>query len=130
MEINKIPGLKKKITDRYDEALKIANYFTPLRDSYEMDLFAQENLDLYDMKLVDGLTVSDPTITGLEYYYYEPKLLTSDMQTNADLDGSIAAAATEAMKESQELSSRTVQSVFGNTLNLTVNTTKENLMTF
>lgn len=129
-DINRIPKLKKTISSSYDDALTMANYFTPERNTVELDKFIQPYIDACGMTVQSSFDVTDNAVTTLDFYYYTPNILTYPLAEAADLDGSLAADVAEKMKKTLVLSQIDSQSVVGSTVTFDFKASKENILKF
>ncbi len=129
-EIAEIPKLQEKIKTLHAEAKEKTTYFTEPLESYKLDQFLQQYIDKHDLKLVSGMTINDPMVAELSFYYYTPNVLTYSLYETADLDGSLKKELEEKMKDATVLSARTAQEVETRTVSFTASAEKADLMNF
>lgn len=128
-KLNQIEPTKKRITEKRDNAAKLAEYFTPETLFSEQDQFLHKALDDNDMYVID-LTMTDPEAAPLEFYYENPHELSYNLNQHADLDGSMAKALAGELREYLVLSERTAQDVATRTSTIQCRAKKEDLMNF
>ncbi len=141
-----IPNMQKAIKDDYNEYKKTAEIFVNnafvtvnadprnggyenQKTSYEIDKYLQPMIDECSLE-VNGMTLPAVSAQTISYYYYQPDVLTYSLLEAADVNGNFNAEVGEIMKETRVLSERTVGDVMCQSVQLNVNTTKENLMLF
>lgn len=136
-----------KIEENFKKATEIADNFTDEMDSVSFDQYLQKtfmNTEDGDiphivkkedseetertMKLHTALSVSDQSAGAIAYYYYTPSVITYPLYEYADMDGSLAAATDEKLKESQVLSQRGSESVGMGTANFTLRIKRDQVM--
>ncbi len=138
LEFDGIEGKQKYIQDKYQDALKMAENFTPEMDAVELDQFFQEQffnnpkLDYKKngAKLDTSLTVSDEGSSTIGFYYYTPSILTYPLYEYADLDGSLADAAEKKREYSDTVSARQAQAAGSGTASFTVFVNKKDAFDF
>ena len=128
-KLNQIEPTKKRITEKRDNAAKLAEYFTPETLFSEQDQFLHKALDDNNMH-VTNLTMTDPEAAPLDFYYENPHELSYNLNQHADLDGSMAKALSEKLREYLALSARTAQDVATRTSTIECRAKKEDLMNF
>ena len=79
---------------------------------------------------VINLTMTDPEAAPLDFYYGTPHELSYNLNQHADLDGSMAKALAEKLREYLVLSARTAQDVATRTSTIECRAKKEDLMNF
>jgi len=138
LEFDGIEAKQKYIQDRYQDALKMADNFTPEMDATELDQFFQEkffnnpNLDYKKngTKLDASLSVTDEGSSTIGFYYYTPSILTYPLYEYADLDGSLAKAAQEKLEYSDMVSARQAQTAGSGTASFTLYINKKDAFDF
>ncbi len=140
-KLTAIPTLQKNIKEKCSEYKKTAQVFvndafksanetyTNEKTSYEIDQYLQPVIDECSLEVTD-MTLADVTSETINYYFYEPNVVTYSLLEAADINGDYNADLAEVMKESIVLTERVVGDVMCQNVELTVNTTKENLMLF
>ena len=123
-KLNQIEPTKKRITEKRDNAAKLAEYFTPETLFSEQDQFLHKALD------DNNMTMTDPEAAPLDFYYENPHELSYNLNQHADLDGSMAKALSEKLREYLALSARTAQDVATRTSTIECRAKKEDLMNF
>ena len=93
------------------------------------DQFLHKALDDNNM-YVTNLTMTDPEAAPLDFYYENPHELSYNLNQHADLDGSMAKALSEKLREYLALSARTAQDVATRTSTIECRAKKEDLMNF
>ncbi len=138
---NQIPILQKNIKESYGDYKKIAQIFvnnafvtanktwTNEKTSYEIDQYLQPVIDEFSL-VVDNMALQDVKEETIEYYYYEPDVLTYSLLEAADVNGNYNAEVAKIMKETTVLSQREVADVMCQPVEITVTTNKENLLNF
>lgn len=138
---NAIPNMQKAIKDDYDSYKKTAEIFvnsafttanagyTNEKTSYEIDQYLQPMIDECSLQ-VDSMSLEEVKSETINYYYYEPDVLTYSLLEAADVNGNYNNEVNELMKEGKVLTERVVGEVMCQSVNLTVTTNKENLMLF
>lgn len=134
IEFDRIPIRQESIQTRYEEGLDMSKKFAPEMSSIELDKFLQEkflNNEKFqedEVALVDQVTISEKATAALNYYYFTPNIVTYPLYENADLDGSLAAAAAEKLADSKLFASRSTQTVGGSNAVLVLETNREDAM--
>ncbi|MDE6004122.1 MAG: hypothetical protein K2G88_01895 [Oscillospiraceae bacterium] len=140
-KLNQIPVLQKAIKEEADSAEKVAELFVneafePVNDTFD-NLKANYILDQYIQPVIDEseLEVSSFTINGIEvknldYYCYEPDVLTYSLLESADITGNYAQQVSDLLKQSNYLKEKETAEVMANTIDLNVKGTRDNLMLF
>lgn len=140
-KIDQIPTIQSNITEIYNESKKMGELFVNDAFSSVNDTFDNQKANYiladYLAETIEEceLKVSSYSISGisnetLDYYYHTPDILTYSLLEAADVNGNYAEEVTEILKESNYLSSRETAEVMTNTIELSVEGTKENLMNF
>lgn len=141
MKIQAIDPLKTSITNDYNEAQKEAaifintafasanETFTNEKTSYEMDQYLQAAIDECKLE-VTAMDIPAVSAETMEYYYYTPDVLTYSLLEAADVNGEYAKMVALKMAESIILPERETVQLMTETITLTVDGTKENLMLF
>lgn len=138
---------QEKIEKNFKEATELAGNFTDEMDSVSFDQYLQktfmntedgdiphivkkENSEETErsMKLYTTLSVSDQSANAINYYYYTPSVITYPLYEYADMDGSLAAATEEKLKESKILSQRGSESVGMGAANFTLRIKRSEVM--
>lgn len=136
-----IPVLQDGIKKEYNSAKEIAGIFVndifqPVNDTFD-NLKANYILDQYVQPVIDenNLKVQEFEMEGvksqkLEYYFYQPDVLTYSLLESADVNGNYAEEVAELLKESTYLTEKQTVEIMTNTLTLQLNGKKADLMTF
>lgn len=133
-EFDMIPKRQEIINQKYDEGTKLAAEFTPEMSSVELGKFLQEKFINNDkfredkVEVIDSCKISDKSTTSLNYYYYTPSIVTYPLYEYADLDGSLAKAAEEKMKEANLLGARAAQTIGSSASSIQLKINREDTM--
>lgn len=133
-EFSMIPKRQEIINQKYDAGTKLAAEFTDEMDSVELGKFLQEkfiNIDKFredEVTVVESVQLGDKSTASLNYYYFTPSIITYPLYEYADLDGSLAAAAEEKMKESTLLGARSAQTVGSSSSTVSLSINREDTM--
>lgn len=134
LDFDKINVRRDNINKKYVEAGKIADEFTDEMTSVELEEFLQAqfvNNDKFkedEVEIKQSFSTSDEQSASLNYYYLTPNIVTYPLFEAADLDGSLANAAKQIMRESDVLSSRATQSVGSGQSSFTLLINREDTM--
>ncbi len=140
-KLKAIEPLKKGITETYEEAKKTAKIFENTafvtanktycneKTSYEIDQYLQPAIDAAELE-VTSMGISNVAAKTMNYYYYTPNVLTYSLLEAADINGNYAQDIAELLYDSIVLSERETVEVMGETIELNVQCTKAQLMTF
>lgn len=140
-KINAIPDLKDAVTKDYKDAKVVADIFVneafqPVNDTFEnakanyvLDQYIQPILDATELK-VNNVDFSGITSGVIAYYYNTPDVLTYSLLENADINGEYAEQVTELLAASTYFSEQTTADVMTNSISLSTQGTKEQLMAF
>ncbi|MBQ8926748.1 MAG: hypothetical protein IJ055_00550 [Oscillospiraceae bacterium] len=141
-KINQIPVLQDTITTMYNEAKSTASMFVDAaygdanetydtdKISYYMDQYIQPALDDSELE-VSSIDLSAIGSEDVEYYYYTPNVLTYSLLETGDVNGNYAKEVNdEILRDSNYLTEKNVASMQVTTVTMTVEGTKESLMTF
>ena len=134
LQFDRIPGRQENIKKHYQEGLDISKNFTDEMNSVELDEFLREkfmNTDKFKedkVKLISNFSVSDETTTSMNYYYVTPNIVTYPLVEYADLDGSLEEATKKIRRESDVLSTQTVEAAGAGESKLTVRINREDIM--
>jgi hypothetical protein len=136
IEFDRIPLKQDNIQKRYETGKVMSEKFTPEMDAIELDKFLQdkfmnnEKFQEDEVELVDNVVISEKGTSALSYYYFTPNIVTYPLYENADLDGSLAAAAAEKLADSRFFASRSTQTVGASNAVLVLNINREDTMSF
>lgn len=134
LQFDRIPGKQEAIRKRFKEGEDISKEFTDEMTSVELDEFLRKeffNNDKFKedgVKLVSNFSVNDEQSTSMSYYYVTPNIVTYPLVEYADLDGSLAEATKKLRRESDILSSQSVESAGSGNSTLTVRINREDTM--
>ncbi|MDE7094567.1 MAG: hypothetical protein K2O52_06625 [Oscillospiraceae bacterium] len=141
LKLNQIPVLQDAIKTEASEAKKVAELFVNeafetvndtfdnVKANYILDQYVQPMIDESELE-VTAFTADGISAENLDYYYYEPDVLTYSLLENADINSSYAQQVSDLLKESNYLKTKETAEVMVNKMSLTVKGTKENLMMF
>lgn len=133
-EFSMIPRRQEIINEKYEVGTKLAAEFTDEMDSVTLGKFLQDkfiNIDKFredEVQVIDSVQLGDKSTSSLSYYYYTPSIITYPLYEYADLDGSLAEAAAEKMKESNLLGARAAQTVGSSASSISLTINREDTM--
>lgn len=133
-EFSTIPKRQESIQKKYEIGKTKAEKFTPEMTSVELGEFIQKNFLNTEkfitdkVELIEAVSLSEKSTSALGYYYYTPSIVTYPLYEYADLDGSLAAAANEKMKEANQLGARAAQTVGSSAASLRLMINREDTM--
>ena len=133
-EFKLIPSLQGKIKEKYSEGLDLSKNFTDEMNSIELAKFIQdkfintEKFNEDEVEVKETVKISEQGTSSLSYYYYTPSIVTYPLYEYADLDGSLKEAAEAKMKEANQLSSRSSQTVGSSSAQMTLQINREDTM--
>lgn len=129
-ELNKIPGLQKKINETYEESKRISKNFVPVKNhAYEVDQYMQKYADECNV-IIQEMEASDLQEMALEYYYTEYKLLEGTMFEKADINGNYKAGFDKTYNSDLTLAERNVETVLGQQYGIEVIGSKEEIWNY
>lgn len=140
-KLNAIPPLKDSITETYNKSKKTAQIFVNTsfvtanktygneKTSYEIDQYLQPAIDECNL-FIKEMALDEVTAETMEYYYYEPDVLTYSLLEAADVNLEYSADVAKLLQDSVILSEREMVDLMCEPVELTVEGTKENLMLF
>ena len=129
-ELNKIPGLQKKINETYDDSMKICKNFVPAMDhAFKLDQYMQKYADESNVFILE-MEASDLQEMSLDYYYMDYQLLEGTMFENADINGKYKADFDQDYSHDLALAERTVEKVLGQQYGIEVIGSKEEIWTY
>jgi Tfp pilus assembly protein PilO len=140
-KLDAIPALKEGITKMYQDAKKDAKVLenTAFGDvdkeydvkkvNYGLDQYLQQTIDDNSLSVTE-FTISGCGANSIEYYYYEPNVVTYALLETGDVNGNYEAEVRDLIKAGTVLSEREVASVLTNAISLEVEGKKEDLMNF
>lgn len=128
-EFKLIPKKQQIINEKYEEGTNLSKEFTDEMSSVELGKFLQDNfinIDKFredEVELIETVQLGEMGTSSLSYYYYTPSIVTYPLYEYADLDGSLAKAAEDKMKEANLLGARAAQTVgsSGSVIHLSIN---------
>jgi len=135
-EFDRINPTRDKINEDVENGRKLAQKFTGEMTSVELAKFLQDKFintekNIEDeVILKDSVAVSDPGTASLSYYYYRPNVVTYPLYENADLDGSLAKAVAEKMKEANTFALHSAQTTGSGAATFTMLINREDTMEF
>ncbi|MBR4021888.1 MAG: hypothetical protein IKI94_04725 [Ruminococcus sp.] len=129
-EINKIPGLQKKINETYEESKKISKNFVPVKNyAYEVDQYMQQYADECNV-IIQTMEATDLQEMPLEYYYTNYVLLEGTMFEKADINGNYKAGFDKTFNSDLTLAERNVETVLGQQYGIEVIGSKEEIWNY
>jgi len=141
-KLDAIPGLKDQITDTYKTAKSDADIFVndafgdEVNDTFDtrkvnyiMDQFIQPAIDESNLK-VSGFSFGSAGTVNMEYYYYQPNVVTYALLEAADINGNYAETLTDELLAQTTIEEKETAELLGQNIALSVEGTRENLMTF
>lgn len=129
-EINKIPGLQKKINETYEESKKISKNFVPVKNyAYEVDQYMQQYADECNV-IIQTMEATDLQEMPLEYYYTNYVLLEGTMFEKADINGNYKAGFDQTYNSDLTLAERNVETVLGQQYGIEVIGSKEEIWNY
>ncbi len=133
-EFSLIPDRQTIIENKYKEGADIAAKFTDEMNSVELGKFIQDtfvNIEKFredEVRVIDNAELGEKTTSSMSYYYYTPSIITYPLYEYADLDGSLAKAAEEKMKEANLMKARAAQTVGSSSAKITLQINREDTM--
>lgn len=141
-KLDAIPKLKETITDTYNTAKadagifvndafgdEVNDTFNTRKVNYIMDQYIQPAIDESNLK-VSGFSFGSAGTVNMEYYYYEPNVVTYALLEAADVNGNYAETLTDELLTQTTIEEKETAELLGQNIALSVEGTKENLMTF
>ncbi len=140
-KLDAIPGLKDEITEKYTAAKKDAEMFVnpalgDLNDTYytdhvnySVDQYIQPALDAANLEVTTFALGSTGSV-AVDFYYYSPNVVTYALLEAADINGNYAEKMAEAMQKETVLKEIETTDLIGQNVALSLNGTREQLMTF
>lgn len=129
-EINKIPGLQKKINETYEESKNLSKNFVPMKDeAFQLDQYMQKYADECNV-IIQAMEASDPQETSLDYYYMNVPFLKGSMFETADINGKYTAEYIEKNQNNLMLAERNVETVIGQQYGIVVRGSKEEIWNY
>jgi len=129
-EINKIPGLQKKINETYEDSKKICKNFVPAKNyAYELDQYMQQYADECNV-IIQTMEASNLQEMSLDYYYTEYTLLEGTMFEKADINGNYKAGFDKTHNSDLALAERNVETVLGHQYGIEVIGSKEEIWNY
>lgn len=140
-KVDEIPTLQSAIKSTYETAKATAAIFvnTAFGDAnetlvadkiqYQIDQYIQPVIDECNLK-VDTFTISEPSATQVDYYYYTPNAVTYSLLEAADVNGNYSKKIADAMNADIILSEREIAEVMVSNVQLTAAGKREDLLAF
>ena len=130
-----IPTRQDAIKRSYEEGLEISERFTDEMNAVEVDKLLQEflNTDEYiehEVSAKKTESFTDESASQIAYFYYRPNVVTYPLYEYADLDGSLAEATSEKLKDVNILAAKKAQTISDGQSTFTVSIKREDLMSF
>ncbi len=133
-EFKLIPKRQEIIRTKYEEGKKLAVNFTDEMNSVELGKFIRDkfiNIEKFnedEVRVIETAELGEKATSSMSYYFHTPSIITYPLYEYADLDGSLAKAAEEKMKESNLFKARAAQTVGSSTAKITLDINRENAM--
>ncbi len=140
-KLDEIPVLQGDIKDTYNSAKSVAAMFvnTAFEDEndslvidkaeYHVDQYIQQAIDESNLDVSD-FSVSAPSASQIDYYYYTPNSLTYSLLEAADVNGNYGQKLDDAMKAESILSERETAEVMVTNIEISASGKREDIMAF
>lgn len=103
--INEIPTIEKNITKIYTDSKDLSKNFIAHKENFEIDKYLQEIINTPEytdgtnnqFQVLYSFDQKDTEAEPLEFYYYNPKVVTYPILENADVNGNLLATTDNAL---------------------------------